>query len=196
MTATVTSDDLRYMDVALALAYARLGATAPNPSVGCVIVKDNRIVGAAATAPGGRPHAETQALDLAGPNAEDATVYVTLEPCSHYGKTPPCAEALVAAKPARVVVACIDPFESVSGRGIARLQEAGIDVVTGVRETAAETLNHGFFTHVKTGRPAVYEDDRAGLYDALLKTEGFESREAALDAAGAAGLTRVYQRKS
>jgi len=91
----VTPDDLRFMDAALALAFARLGQTAPNPSVGCVIVRERRVIGAAATAAGGRPHAETQALAQAGEAARGARAYVSLEPCAHHGRTPPCAQALI-----------------------------------------------------------------------------------------------------
>lgn len=182
------------MDTALALAYARLGQTAPNPSVGCVIVKSGRIIGAAATAPGGRPHAEPQALEQAGAEAEGATVYVSLEPCAHYGKTPPCAEALIAANPAEVVIACRDPFEHVAGRGISMLENAGIAVLEGVREAQAITLNAGFFERLKTGRPLLACDDRAGLYDAELSLEPGEDVDAALERLGALGLTRVCQR--
>ncbi|WP_306015365.1 bifunctional diaminohydroxyphosphoribosylaminopyrimidine deaminase/5-amino-6-(5-phosphoribosylamino)uracil reductase RibD [Oceanicaulis sp. MMSF_3324] len=190
----VTAEDLRLMDTALALAYARLGATAPNPSVGCVIVRGDRIVGAAATAPGGRPHAEPQALEQAGALARGATVYVTLEPCAHYGKTPPCAEALVAAQPAEVVIACRDPFEHVAGRGVSMLKEAGIVVVEGVREAEAMTLNAGFFQRLKTGRPLLAQDTRASLYDADLELEAGEDIDTALARLGAQGLTRVRQR--
>ena len=190
----VTAEDLRYIDTALALAYARLGATAPNPAVGCVIVTENRIVGAAATAPGGRPHAEPQALEQAGASARGATVYVTLEPCAHYGKTPPCAEALVAAQPAEIVIACRDPFEHVAGRGVSMLKEAGIAVVEGVREKEAMTLNAGFFQRLETGRPLLAEDTRASLYDADLELEAGEDIDTALARLGAQGLTRVRQR--
>jgi diaminohydroxyphosphoribosylaminopyrimidine deaminase/5-amino-6-(5-phosphoribosylamino)uracil reductase len=190
----LTAEDLRYMDTALALAYARLGQTAPNPSVGCVIVKSGRIIGAAATAPGGRPHAEPQALEQAGAEAEGATVYVSLEPCAHYGKTPPCAEALIAANPAEVVIACRDPFEHVAGRGIAMLVDAGITVLEGVREAQAIALNAGFFERLKTGRPLLVRDDRASLYDAELSLEPGEDVDAALERLGALGLTRVCQR--
>lgn len=182
------------MDTALALAYARLGATAPNPAVGCVIVTANRIVGAAATAPGGRPHAEPQALEQAGASARGATVYVTLEPCAHHGKTPPCAEALVAAQPAEVVIACRDPFEHVAGRGVSLLKAAGIAVVEGVREAEAMTLNAGFFQRLETGRPLLAQDTRASLYDADLEVEAGEDIDTALARLGAQGLTRVRRR--
>lgn len=184
-------DDLRFMDTALALAFAALGSTAPNPAVGCLIVKAGRVIGAAATAPGGRPHAETQALDHAGSGATDARVYVTLEPCSHHGKTPPCAEALIRARPAAVIIACTDPFEAVAGRGAAMLREAGIHVVEGVRRAEAEALNAGFFTRLKTGRPIMVQDSRAALFDADFATQPGESEADALSRLGAQGLTRV-----
>ena len=182
------------MDTALALAYARLGQTAPNPSVGCAIVKSGQIIGAAATAPGGRPHAEPQALEQAGAKAEGATVYVSLEPCAHYGKTPPCAEALVAARPAEVVIACRDPFEHVAGRGIAILENAGIAVLESVREADAIRLNAGFFERLKTGKPLLVQDSRPGLYDTDLELEPGEDLVTALERLGAQGMTRVRQR--
>lgn len=184
-------DDLRFMDTALALAFAALGSTAPNPAVGCVIVKHGRVVGAAATAPGGRPHAETEALAAAGAAARGASAYVTLEPCAHYGQTPPCADAIIAAKLARVVIACRDPFAQVDGRGEAKLRAAGLEVLTGVREREAMRLNEGFFTRLRTGRPLAQRDARTALYDADLIIQASESEAAALDRLGAAGLTRV-----
>jgi diaminohydroxyphosphoribosylaminopyrimidine deaminase/5-amino-6-(5-phosphoribosylamino)uracil reductase len=184
-------DDLRFMDAALALAYGALGSTAPNPAVGCVIVKAGRVIGAAATAKGGRPHAETQALDQAGPDARGARVYVTLEPCAHHGKTPPCAEALIRARPAAVIIACTDPFEAVAGRGAAMLHEAGIDVVDGVRRAEAEALNAGFFMRLRTGRPLVARDSRSVLFDADLALQPGEREADALSRLGAQGLTRV-----
>lgn len=147
--------DLHHMRHALRLAERSLGRTAPNPAVGCVIVKDGIVVGRGGTAPGGRPHAETLALSEAGEAALGATAYVTLEPCSHIGKTPPCAEALIAACVARVVVAVGDPDPRVNGAGIARLRAAGIDVVTGVCEDEAAEINAGFFLKVREGRPLV-----------------------------------------
>ena len=147
--------DHEHMRAALALARRGLGSTWPNPSVGCVLVRDGRVVGRGTTAPGGRPHAERMALDMAGEAAWGATAYVTLEPCSHHGKTPPCADALVAAGVSRVVVACGDPYPAVNGQGIARLRAAGIEVVTGVLEAEALELQHGFLTRVALGRPAV-----------------------------------------
>ncbi|MEQ8403790.1 MAG: bifunctional diaminohydroxyphosphoribosylaminopyrimidine deaminase/5-amino-6-(5-phosphoribosylamino)uracil reductase RibD [Oceanicaulis sp.] len=184
-------DDLRFMDAALALAYAALGSTAPNPAVGCVIVKDGRIAAAAATASGGRPHAESQALEQAGAAAQGARVYVTLEPCAHYGKTPPCAEALAAARPAEVIIACTDPFEQVAGRGAELLRSAGIRVREGVRRVEAEALNAGFFTRLKTGAPLIAEDRRPGLFDIDLVLEAGETEAEALARLGALGVTRV-----
>src|SRR6056297_3534892 len=120
------------MRMALMLGRRGQGNTWPNPAVGCVIVAGGRVVGRGWTAPGGRPHAETQALRQAGEAARGATAYVTLEPCAHHGKTPPCAEALVAAGVARVVTALEDPDPRVVGRGHAILRTAGIAVTTGV----------------------------------------------------------------
>ena len=120
------------MRTALALAARGLGRVWPNPAVGCVLVRDGRVVGRGWTQPGGRPHAETEALGRAGDAARGATAYVTLEPCDHHGVTPPCADALIAAGIARAVVAVEDPDPRVDGRGIARLRAAGIAVTTGV----------------------------------------------------------------
>ncbi|WP_425514339.1 bifunctional diaminohydroxyphosphoribosylaminopyrimidine deaminase/5-amino-6-(5-phosphoribosylamino)uracil reductase RibD [Azospirillum soli] len=151
--AAVQADDLRYMRAALALAARGLGNTWPNPAVGCVLVKDGAVVGRGWTQPGGRPHAETEALARAGASAHGATAYVTLEPCNHHGKTPPCSEALVAAGVARVVVACGDPDPRVAGGGLERLRAAGIAVVTGVCEAEAWALNEGFFRRIQDHRP-------------------------------------------
>ncbi len=144
-----------HMRAALALARRGLGSVWPNPSVGCVLVQDGRVVGRGVTAPGGRPHAETIALASAGAQARGATAYVTLEPCSHHGRTPPCAEALAAAGVARVVVACSDPDPRVDGAGIALLRAAGLEVVAGTLATEARSLQAGFLTRVGLGRPMV-----------------------------------------
>ncbi len=152
---SVTADDIHHMRAALGLARRGLGATWPNPAVGCVVVKDGRVVGRGWTQPGGRPHAETEALARAGALARGATAYVTLEPCSHHGKTPPCADALVAAGLARVVVASGDPDPRVSGTGIERLRAAGIAVATDCCAAEAAELNAGFFLRVREGRPLV-----------------------------------------
>lgn len=183
--------DLRFMDAALALAFSGLGSTAPNPSVGCVITKNGKVIATAVTAPGGRPHAEAQALETAGEAARGADVYVTLEPCSHQGHTPPCAEALVRAGVARVLIACGDPDPRVSGRGIAMLREAGIGVIEGVRQAEGDALNAGFFTRVRTGLPLVLQDRRPNIFDADLVPGPDESVDQALQRLGREGMTRV-----
>ena len=143
------------MALALSLGRRGLGNTGPNPAVGCVVVSDGLIVGRGWTAPSGRPHAETQALAQAGEAARGADVFVTLEPCAHEGQTPPCAQALIDAGVARVVVAVGDTDSRVAGRGIAMLRDAGIEVVTGVLEAQARQDNIGFFSRVELGRPMV-----------------------------------------
>ena len=147
--------DLIHMRHALALAERTLGTTAPNPAVGCVIVKDERVVGRGWTQSGGRPHAEVVALMEAGEDARGATAYVTLEPCAHQGETPPCANALVRAGVARVVSAVEDPDPRVSGKGLAMLREGGVEVTKGVLEKEAAALNAGFFLRVTKSRPLV-----------------------------------------
>ncbi len=148
-----TEADRRFMRLALTLGARGLGRVWPNPAVGCVIVRDGRILGRGWTQPGGRPHAETMALAEAGAAARGATAYVSLEPCAHHGKTPPCAEALVAAGVARVVSAVEDPDRRVAGRGHAMLRAAGVEVTTGVEQEAAELAHRGFFLRVREGRP-------------------------------------------
>lgn len=149
------ADDIRWMRMALALGARGLGLTWPNPSVGCVIVNENRVVGRACTALGGRPHAEPQALAQAGPQSVGATAYVTLEPCAHHGHTAPCADALISAGISRVVIACQDPDPRVNGGGAERLRAAGIDVETGVMEAEARTQHAGFLSRIQRGRPMV-----------------------------------------
>ncbi|WP_343563197.1 bifunctional diaminohydroxyphosphoribosylaminopyrimidine deaminase/5-amino-6-(5-phosphoribosylamino)uracil reductase RibD [Kiloniella sp. b19] len=144
-----------FMQSALNLARRGLGKVAPNPAVGCVIVREGQVVGRGWTQPGGRPHAEAVALAQAGESARGATAYVTLEPCAHHGKTPPCAEALVSAGITRCVVACGDPDERVSGKGLEILRKAGVTVDFGLMESEALSLNRGFFSRVSRGRPMV-----------------------------------------
>ena len=160
---------------ALALARRGLGRTWPNPSVGCVIVQGGVVVGRGVTAPGGRPHAEPQALAMAGGAARGATAYVTLDPCVHHGHTPPCADALVAAGVSRVVSALQDPDPRVSGGGHARLQAAGITVTTGVMEAQARALQQGFLTRITRGRPMLTLKLALSL-DGRIATSGGESR--------------------
>ena len=149
----MSQDHEAHMRHALALARRGLGRVWPNPAVGCVIVKDGRIIGRGRTADGGRPHAEPQALDDAGAQAQGATAYVTLEPCAHHGQTPPCAETLIKAGVARVVIAHTDPDPRVAGQGTAMLNSAGIDVVESVCEAEARALQSGFLSRVTRGRP-------------------------------------------
>jgi diaminohydroxyphosphoribosylaminopyrimidine deaminase / 5-amino-6-(5-phosphoribosylamino)uracil reductase len=140
-----------------AIELARLGqySTKPNPNVGCVIVKDGQLIGEGYHPKAGQPHAEVFALRQAGDHAKDATAYVTLEPCAHYGRTPPCAEALVKAQVKKVVVACSDPNPLVAGKGVQILQNAGIEVETGIYVDEAKTLNFGFLKAMSTGLPYV-----------------------------------------
>ena len=147
--------DHRFMTAALALARRGLGTVWPNPAVGCVLVRDGVVVGRGWTQPGGRPHAETEALARAGAAARGATAYVSLEPCNHHGRTPPCSEALIAAGVARCVVACEDPDPRVSGSGIARLRAAGLAVTVGIEARAALDINEGFFLRLARRRPLV-----------------------------------------
>ena len=149
------SQDQYWMQRAIEL--ARLGqySTKPNPNVGCVLVKNDQLIGEGFHPKAGQPHAEVFALRQAGDNAKDATAYVTLEPCAHYGRTPPCAEALVKAQVRKVVVACSDPNPLVAGKGVQILRDAGIEVAIGVCETLAKTLNSGFLKAMSTGLPYV-----------------------------------------
>ncbi|MFZ4601165.1 MAG: bifunctional diaminohydroxyphosphoribosylaminopyrimidine deaminase/5-amino-6-(5-phosphoribosylamino)uracil reductase RibD [Caulobacterales bacterium] len=187
------SDDLDFMARALALASAQLGRTAPNPSVGCVLVHDGAIVGEAATGDGGRPHAEEQALAVAGARAEGATAYVTLEPCAQRSSgAVSCTDALLAAKVTRVVVAAADPHPFADGAGLARLRAAGIRVDVGVGATQAETINAGFFRVVREGMPwIVFSSDAAG-FDARFEASEGGNLRAALEAAARGGATRLY----
>ena len=139
----------------LALAQLKIGLTSPNPAVGCVIVREGKVVGRGGTAPGGRPHAEPQAIAEAGELARGATVYVSFEPCAHQGQTPPCARGLVEAGVARVVVGCLDPYPPVRGRGIAILNSARIATTVGVLESECRRMNEGFIVRVTRGRPFV-----------------------------------------
>jgi len=147
--------DHQYMAQALRLAERGLYTTTPNPRVGCVIVRDGVVVGDGWHERAGEPHAEVHALRVAGDAARGATAYVTLEPCSHHGRTPPCADALISAGIARVVAAMQDPNPEVAGHGIERLRAAGIDVASGLMETEARELNIGFVSRMTRGRPWV-----------------------------------------
>lgn len=148
-------DDELYMRRAIELATQGRFTTSPNPNVGCVIVKNGTIIGEGYHHHAGGPHAEVHALNMAGEHAKGATVYVTLEPCSHFGKTPPCADALINAGVKRVVAAMQDPNPQVAGRGLHKLLAAGIDVSHGVLMQEAEKLNVGFFKRMRTGFPYI-----------------------------------------
>jgi diaminohydroxyphosphoribosylaminopyrimidine deaminase/5-amino-6-(5-phosphoribosylamino)uracil reductase len=156
VTAKPIDTDLAHMRAALALAARGLGRVWPNPAVGCVLVSpDRHVIARGWTQPGGRPHAETEALRQAGAAARGATAFVSLEPCSHHGKTPPCAEALIATGIVRCVAAMEDPDPRVQGRGLEKLRAAGVEVLSGVLASEAAELNAGFLLRVKTGRPLV-----------------------------------------
>lgn len=158
-----TGEDFAFMARALREAEKGLYTTTPNPRVGCLVVRDGKVVGEGWHRLAGEPHAEVHALAAAGALAHGATVYVTLEPCSHHGRTPPCVESLVAAKVGRVVAAMRDPNPLVAGAGFKRLREAGIPVESGVLEEAAAELNIGFVSRMQRGRPWIRLKIAAGL---------------------------------
>jgi diaminohydroxyphosphoribosylaminopyrimidine deaminase/5-amino-6-(5-phosphoribosylamino)uracil reductase len=198
------TEDARFMALALALGARGLGRTWPNPAVGAVIVRNDGagpvIVGRGWTQPGGRPHAETEALQRAGEAARGATLYVTLEPCSHHGKTPPCADAIVAAGIARVVSAMVDPNPEVSGAGHWRMAEAGVVVEVGVGAEEAARAHAGHIRRVRDGRPhvmlklAVSADAKAGLIGpqpVAITGEAARARVHALRAMSDAVLTGI-----
>lgn len=155
LSSEFTPQDFEMMSRALKLAKRGIYTTAPNPNVGCVIVRDGEIVGEGHHHRAGEPHAEVHAMRMAGDKAEGATAYVTLEPCSHYGRTPPCAEGLIKAKVARVVCAMEDPNPKVAGRGFQMLRDAGVEVQVGLLENEAIELNKGFIKFMQTGMPYV-----------------------------------------
>jgi diaminohydroxyphosphoribosylaminopyrimidine deaminase/5-amino-6-(5-phosphoribosylamino)uracil reductase len=176
--------DERFMSRALDLAAAQLGKTAPNPSVGCVIVKDGAIVGEGATGNGGRPHAEEIALAAAGDLADDACAYVTLEPCNQRSAGAfSCSQRLIEAGVKRVVIACEDPHH-LAAHGISRLGAAGVETFLGVMRAEAEHLNRGFFKRVRTGHPWLAIDANAGVYEAEFDLKRDETYEAALERLG------------
>ena len=163
------------MRAALALARRSLGRTWPNPAVGCVIVKDGVIVGRGRTQDGGRPHAEVDALNQAGDAARGATAYVTLEPCSHFGKSPPCADALIKAGVVKVVSAMEDPNPQVNGQGHARLRAAGVEVEVGAGATEAAEINAGFLLQLSERRPLFHLKVASSL-DGRIATASGESK--------------------
>ena len=149
------TQDQKFMQRAIALAKLGQYSTKPNPNVGCVIVKDEQVIGEGYHPKAGQPHAEVFALRRAGEHAKGATAYVTLEPCAHYGRTPPCAEALVKSQVKKVIIACADPNPLVAGQGVKILKDAGIEVEIGVCEQSAKNLNLGFLKAMSTGQPYV-----------------------------------------
>ncbi|MEQ6388445.1 bifunctional diaminohydroxyphosphoribosylaminopyrimidine deaminase/5-amino-6-(5-phosphoribosylamino)uracil reductase RibD [Bacillaceae bacterium S4-13-58] len=164
-----------YMSLALTMAKETLGQTSPNPVVGCVVVRDGEIVGMGAHLKAGEGHAEVQAIRMAGEKAEGSTVYVTLEPCSHYGKTPPCAELLIHSRVSKVVVATTDPNPTVAGRGIQMLRDAGIEVEVGCLEEEAKELNR-FFFHYMTKKTPYVTIKTAMSFDGKIATHTGESK--------------------
>lgn len=169
------SDPKRFMALALSLGRRGQGRTWPNPAVGCVVVKEGRIIGRGWTQPGGRPHAETEALFQARATVNGADVYVTLEPCAHHGETPPCAQALIDAGVAKVYVATLDSDPRVSGKGCEMLRAAGIEVEIGLLEDEALADNAGFFARVDLGRPFVTLK-LASSFDGRIATATGESK--------------------
>ncbi|RDU38300.1 bifunctional diaminohydroxyphosphoribosylaminopyrimidine deaminase/5-amino-6-(5-phosphoribosylamino)uracil reductase RibD [Neobacillus piezotolerans] len=170
----MTSDEF-YMDLALQNAQALKGQTDPNPLVGSVIVNDGRIVGIGAHLQAGGPHAEIHALRMAGEKARGGTIYVTLEPCSHHGRTGPCAEAIVQAGLKKVVIATLDPNPVVKGNGVAILENAGIEVAVGIREQESRKMNEVFNKFIVTKRPFVTMKAGSSL-DGKIATHTFESK--------------------
>lgn len=191
--AQAASDDIRFMGRAIALARANMGQTWPNPSVGCVIVKDGDVVSEAATASGGRPHAEEQAVPMAGDQARGATAYVTMEPCGarSSGRTS-CSHFLIDAGVARVVIAAVDPSPFASGRGVERLKKAGLEVETGLLADQAAVLYEGYLHRVETGRPMVRISADGEGFDARFAASAKADLTTELKRLGEAGYTRVW----
>ncbi|KQW86647.1 bifunctional diaminohydroxyphosphoribosylaminopyrimidine deaminase/5-amino-6-(5-phosphoribosylamino)uracil reductase RibD [Brevundimonas sp. Root1279] len=192
-SAQQASDDIRFMGRAIELATARMGQTWPNPAVGCVIVKDGEIVAEAATAPGGRPHAEEQAVPAAGDKAAGAVAYVTMEPCGarSSGRTS-CSNFLMDAGVSRVVVAAVDPSPFASGRGVERLKKAGLDVETGLLSEQAKVLYEGYLHRLETGRPMVRISEDGQGFDARFAASPKADLTTELKRLGEAGYTRVW----
>lgn len=168
-------NDKEYMDLAIKLARAAEGQTSPNPQVGAVVVKDGQIIGMGAHLKAGEPHAEVHAIRMAGEKANGATLYVTLEPCSHFGKTPPCSNLVIESGIRKVFVASVDPNPLVGGAGIKKMREAGIEVDVGLLEEEASALNKVFFHYISTGLPYVTLKSAASL-DGKIATVTGESK--------------------
>lgn len=164
-----------WMNLAVQLAKATTGQTSPNPMVGAVVVKDNRLIGTGAHLRAGTPHAEVHALRMAGDEAKESTIYVTLEPCNHFGRTPPCTEKIIESGVKRVVIGSGDPDQLVAGKGIARLKEAGIEVIEDIHIQECLDLNEAYFYHRKTGMPFVTLKTATTL-DGKIATQSGDSR--------------------
>ena len=192
-SAQQASDDIRFMGRAITLAKERMGQTWPNPAVACVIVRDGEIVSEAATAPGGRPHAEEQAVPAAGDRAKGATAYVTMEPCGarSSGRTS-CSNFLMDAGIARVVVAAVDPSPFAAGRGVERLKKAGLQVETGLLAQDAAVLYEGYLHRVETGRPMVRVSNGGEGFDARFAVSPKADLATELKRLGEAGYTRLW----
>lgn len=187
------SDDAAFMRRAIDLALARMGETWPNPAVGCVIVRDGVVLSEAATAPGGRPHAEEQAVPAAGTDLAGATAYVTLEPCgARSSGRASCAHVLVEAGVTRVVVAALDPSPFASGRGTERLRQAGLEVETGLMKDEAGVLCEGFLHRLETGRPMVRISADGAGFDARFAASARADLVTELKRLGEAGYTRLW----
>lgn len=189
----MSGSDADFMGRAIDLALAEMGKTWPNPAVGCVIVKDGQVVSEAATAPGGRPHAEEQAVPAAGGRARGATAYVTMEPCgARSSGRASCSHFLMDARVARVVVACVDPSPFASGRGVERLRQAGLEVETGLLAERAAVLYEGYLHRLETGRPMVRISDDGEGYDGRFAASPKADLTTELKRLGEAGYTRLW----
>jgi len=189
----MSADDAAFMGRAIDLALAEMGQTWPNPAVGCVIVNDGQVVAEAVTAPGGRPHAEEQAVPAAGHRAQGATAYVTLEPCgARSSGRKSCSHFLAEAGIKRVVVACVDPSPFASGRGVERLRQAGLEVETGLLSDRAAVLYEGYLHRLETGRPMVRVAEDGAGFDGRFAASPKADLTTELKRLGEAGYTRLW----
>ena len=186
-------DDMAFMARAIAVAKQQMGKTWPNPSVACVVVSNGEVAAEAATAPGGRPHAEEQAVPAAGARAQGATAYVTLEPCgARSSGRKSCSHFLAEAGVTRVVVACVDPSPFASGRGVERLRQAGLEVETGLLADQAAVLYEGYLHRLETGRPMVRVSDDGEGFDGRFAASPKADLTTELKRLGEAGYTRLW----